>query len=273
MCAEPSKPLISVVMPSYNSGPYIKDAVRSVLDQKGPALELLVQDGASTDGTLDVLSRFDDPRLEVISEPDAGQTDAVNRGLARARGEWLLWLNADDKLAPGALERIGPKLHEDCGVVHGHYALIDPQGEIIKRYSCARLSYARLLRYGAYLYQGAMLVRRDVYERVGRLDTSLHYAMDFEWMLRISLAASVCTCETMVAYLRVQPDSKTSTHVWAQFREHWDVAGRHGAFTPRRLPQTAQAMALTVCYILSRPLWHSRLWRRMRPTKQRGGGA
>jgi GT2 family glycosyltransferase len=122
------------------------------------------------------------------------------------------------------------------------------------------------------VYNGAMLVRRSVFDRVGVLDTTLHHCMDFELMLRISREASVRSCGEVVALLRMQPDSKSATRAWSFFLERWQVVGRYGAFRPRRLPRTLLSQAYRAGYLLTRPLWHSQIWRRVRREKSLGGG-
>ena len=96
------QPLVSIVTPSFNMGGFIEDTIRSVLDQDYPSVEYLVVDGGSTDGTLDILKRYEG-RLKYVSEPDRGQTDAVNKGFQSSRGSIFTFLNADDTFLPGAV--------------------------------------------------------------------------------------------------------------------------------------------------------------------------
>src|SRR4051812_29881963 len=93
-----ARPQISVIMPSFNSGPFLREAMTSVLSGPGPTRELVIQDAQSDDGTREVVDSFNDPRIRLVSEPDNGQADAINRAVNRSRGEWILWLNADDAL-------------------------------------------------------------------------------------------------------------------------------------------------------------------------------
>ena len=101
-------PTLAVVTPSYNTGRYIGDAVRSVLRQDYPRVDYMVMDGGSKDGTVDVLRSFG-PRLRWVSQKDKGQSDAINRGFARTRGDVLGWLNSDDTYAPGAFRAVAER--------------------------------------------------------------------------------------------------------------------------------------------------------------------
>jgi glycosyltransferase involved in cell wall biosynthesis len=262
---------VSVVMPSYNSGRFLRTAIESVLATPEPTVELLIQDGQSEDETQAVVQSFDDPRIHFRSEPDDGQSDAVNRAISNARGDWVLWLNADDALAPHALTRLWQCVSPEVDVVHGDWDMVDEDGRLIRRYRCAPLSHQRVLKYGPYVYNGAILVRRSMYETVGGLDTSLRHCMDFELLLRLCREATVRHCGEVVALFRVQPDSKTSTEIWAQFGEHWQIARKHGASRPRQLPRTLISQAYNAAYILTLPLWHSRMWSAVRREKRRGG--
>ena len=130
-----SPQLISIVMPSYNQAEYLEEAVRSVLDQQGVAVELLVMDPGSTDGSRELLQRLQTAygeRLRLFFEPDQGQSDAVNRGMALARGGILGWLNSDDRLRPGALSRVVGFLEGDePRWLYGRAGMCDGEGRAI----------------------------------------------------------------------------------------------------------------------------------------------
>jgi glycosyltransferase involved in cell wall biosynthesis len=259
---------ISVVMPSLNSGLYIGEAIQSVLGQEHSELELLIQDGGSADATPDIVRAFDDPRISWMSEPDSGQSDALNRAIRRSSGEWILWLNADDMLSEGALVRIGPFLASaQRGFVHGDFGMIDVNGRIVKRYVCSPVTVERLLRRGAYVFSGSVLVNRALVRAVGDFDPGLHFCMDYDWLLRLAKASEAHYEPGIVAFLREHPESKGRTKPWGFWREHWNVRRRHGA----PLPSSAVSQTAMASYLILRPLLRSRLWRRLRPTKRLGG--
>ncbi len=125
-----SYPLVSVVMPSFNQAQFIRESIMSVLDQGYPALELIVMDGGSTDGTLEVLKSIDDSRMTWVSEKDNGQTDAINKGMRQAKGEILTYLNSDDLLLPGAVRFTAEyfETHPDVSVIFSDANLIRADG-------------------------------------------------------------------------------------------------------------------------------------------------
>lgn len=259
---------VSILIPSFNSSPYISDALRSALAQVGPSIEVIVQDGGSTDGTLENLKGVQDSRLSFAVEPDAGQSDALNRALGRAAGEFVIWLNADDMLMPGAVAALVAAARErKLDVVHGNFESIDTQGQTIKRYSSASLDTERLIRHGVYVFSGAILIRRSLLLSLGAFDADLHYCMDYELLFRIARTSSPkgSTAE-VVAGFRIQPNSKTETSRFAPFREGAMVARRHGA---TRLDIVRRG-AVFFGYVLVRPVWRSRAWIRARPSKHLG---
>lgn len=262
---------VSILIPSFNSSPYISDAVRSALDQAGCAIEAIVQDGGSTDGTLETLRSIRDPRLSLTVESDDGQSDALNRALGRAVGQFVIWLNGDDMLMPGAVEALLRAAREqEFEVVHGNFESIDTEGLAIKRYRSASLDTERLIRHGVYVFSGAILIRRSLLLTLGGFDTDLHYCMDYELMFRIARTSSAKgKIPDVVAGFRIQPTSKTESTRFAPFREGAMVARRHGA---TRLDIVRRA-AVFFAYVLLRPVWRSRAWIRIRPSKHLGAAA
>lgn len=255
-------------MPSLNSERYIGEAIYSVLSQGVGDLELVIQDGGSTDGTMDVVRSFRDSRISWKSEPDKGQADALNKALQRAVGEWILWLNSDDTLAPGALTKIVPLLGTaQLPIVHGDFGIIDGEGRVVKRYVCSPMTFERLLPRGAYVFSGTVFVGRGLVAEVGPFDERLHFCMDDEWLLRLAKSSKAHYEPGIVAFLRDHAESKTRTHPWGLWRERWIVARRHGA-SPFK---AGRGQVLLAGYLFIRPLVRSRLWRRLRPTKRLGG--
>lgn len=180
-------PLISVVTPSYNQAPFLDETLRSVASQDYPATEHIVIDGGSTDGSVDVIRRHAANLHYWVSEPDRGQSHAINKGLAMAHGDVLAWLNSDDTYLPGALNAVGAFFarHPDVDLVYGDYVYTNPEGQPLRRrHVFASIAYESLL-YHDYLGQPAVFFRRSLYEKVGPLDESLYYCMDWDLFLRM----------------------------------------------------------------------------------------
>jgi len=182
-------PLVTIVTPSYNQGRFIAATIESVLSQGYPNLEYLIIDGASTDETAEVVARYGD-HVRFISEPDRGQSDAINKGFRLARGEIVAWLNSDDIFLPGAIHAAVDALRArpDVGAVYGDGFQIDEHGATISRFAPTQhFDLWRLLNLSDYILQQTVFFRRAVFDDVGWIDEDLHYGMDWEILIRIGL--------------------------------------------------------------------------------------
>jgi len=179
-------PTISLVTPSLNQGNFLRATIESVLAQEVPGLDLFVQDGGSTDGTLAILRSYEG-RVAFVSEKDRGQADAINRGLRRARGEVLGYLNSDDVLRPGALSAVGEAFaaHPEVLFVWGRAAYLDAEGRTVSPY-LVREDALACLADSCFVAQPAAFFRRKVWEEVGEFDETLHHTMDYDYWLRIA---------------------------------------------------------------------------------------
>lgn len=259
---------VSIVMPSFNAMPFVGDAIRSALSNAS-VVEVIVQDGGSTDGTLDVLSAFHDPRLHIVSEVDAGQSEALNRAVSRTTGEWLLWLNADDLLVEGSVDAVSQLFDENYDLVYGDFALIDVRGEQIRRYYCpSSITEQDLLIRGARIFSGSILARRELHALLGGFDQTLGYCMDYEWLLRASRVARSRHVPMVVGLLRVHNGAKSSTDAWQFLRERRVVQRRNLPQTLRVRRAMLLGNALIAVVIVATPLRYSSLWRQLRPEKR-----
>lgn len=185
-----SWPRVSIVTPSYNQGQFIEATIRSVLLQGYPNLEYIIIDGGSTDESVDIIRKYEPHLAYWSSGSDGGQSDAINKGWKLSRGEILAYLNSDDLYTPGGIWRAAKYFLENpqAGVVYGACRLIDGFGTLIRDndapddWSLSTFFYS--------LPQPTMLIRREVLEAVGFLDTTLHYAMDLDLCIRIALAGA-----------------------------------------------------------------------------------
>ncbi len=227
-------PRITVITPSYNQAGYIQQTIESVLDQGYPDLEYWVVDGGSTDGTVAILHKFGD-RLNWLSERDRGQAHAINKGLTRATGQIVAYLNSDDLYEPGALATVGQYFarYPQAGWVSGKCRIVDPGGREVRR---AITLYKNLwLRLGShtvlqaldYLSQPATFWHRRVINTVGFFDERWHYALDYDFSLRVACHFRLHVIDEYLASFRVHALSKGRTGFAAQFEEDLSCAREH----------------------------------------------
>jgi glycosyltransferase involved in cell wall biosynthesis len=178
----------SIVTPSRNQGRFLRDCIQSVADQQGVETEHLVLDACSTDETLAVLQSA--PGVQWVSEPDQGQTDAIAKGFRRARGDWVMWLNADDYLVPGALQRVQELAAADpaADVIYGDCDFVDESRRVIGHKREGDFDWGMLLFYGCYIPSTATFIRRKVIEAGQVPDLAFRVCMDYEYYLRLAHA-------------------------------------------------------------------------------------
>lgn len=204
--------LVSIITPSFNQARYIEATLDSVLSQDYPEIEYIVMDGGSTDGTVDILKRYEHRLAGWVSEKDRGQTDAINKGFARARGEVLAWLNSDDTYQPGAVREAVEALraHPEAALVYGDANYIDETGRVIGRFPAAQTDYRRLRQGYVHIPQQAAFWRASRWRQVGPLDDSFFFAMDYDlWVRLAGLAPLVYLPGKVWANFRLHRDAKT----------------------------------------------------------------
>jgi glycosyltransferase involved in cell wall biosynthesis len=207
-------PHIGVITPSYNQAPFLEETIRSVLLQGYPSLEYIVIDGGSTDGSLEIIRKYERWLAYWVSEPDRGQTHAINKGLAKATGQVVAWLNSDDTYLPGTLDRVAAAFQGDppARLVYASAQFVDDDGQVLKPYPAFPLALGLLrLRYwlGWPIPQPTVFADRRLVDQYGLLDESYHYALDYEWLIRLSQYVNfTCLDETLATY-RWHSRSKT----------------------------------------------------------------
>lgn len=203
-------PTISIITPSYNQAKFLRRTVESVLSQDYPKIEYIIIDGGSTDGSQEILQSYQEQLAYWESVPDQGQTDAINKGFAKATGKYLAWLNSDDVYQPGAISEAVDYLenHPEVGMVYGDCTFIDAQDRQIGLFPAAQTDYKRLRRGYVHIPQQSAFFRADLWEKVDPLDTSFFFAMDYDLWVRLAK-------EAPLVYLPGK--------IWASFRLHGDA--------------------------------------------------
>jgi glycosyltransferase involved in cell wall biosynthesis len=220
--------LISVVMPSYNQAQYLAAAIESVLSYDG-ASELIVMDGGSSDGSVDVLEHYSARLTHWQSAPDGGQAAAINAGFAKASGDILCWLNSDDLHLPGTLARVVAAAGEAPRRFFRYGSAVhlreSPQVEVVlaPAYPAAD---GRLL-HDAVVVQPSAFWSRDVWENTGPLDEGLHFAFDWEWFIRAQRHAEFTHVDEVYSVYRLHEAHKTGSGGSARRQEICEVVRRH----------------------------------------------
>lgn len=202
----PIQPLVSIITPSFNQAGFLETTIRSVLNQDYPYIEYIIVDGGSIDGSLEIIQRYADRLAWWVSEPDQGQTDAINKGFAHAQGDILAWLNSDDTYLPNAISEALAFLrtHPEIGMVYGDASLVDEYGQVIGKFPARQTDYRRLRRGYVHIPQQAAFFRASLWRQVGPLDPTFYFAMDYDLWVRLA----------RLAPLHYQP------RLWANFRLH-----------------------------------------------------
>lgn len=203
-------PLVSVVTPSFNKGPFIEETILSITTQGYPGIEYIIIDGASTDETPAILKRYSDG-IRTVSEPDKGQTDAINKGLRMAQGDILAYLNADDLYLFDTVERVVQYFgaHPEIDLVYGDIIHIDEKGGNEYPIRTGSLDIDAYLGCMYYLPQPTVFFRREVYDTLGDFDASLHLAMDLDYWLRASFRFTWGYIPEPLAKARIYGEAKS----------------------------------------------------------------
>jgi glycosyltransferase involved in cell wall biosynthesis len=246
----PALPLVSVIVPSYNQGRFLDEALRSIFDQEYPRTEVIVQDGGSSDESVDVIRRYQDRLGRWRSQPDGGQAAAIQEGVAQARGDLVAWLNSDDYYCEDALWRVARAWLRQPGLglyVGNGLRLRDGSLQPFCRRHLAL--DRRALREGLdYVLQPATFFSREAWNAVGGLDPALRYCMDWDVILRIAREHRAVLIDDFLAVSREHEDTKTAGGGWERADEIVRMTARHSGrpLTPGALFYAAEtALGLT----------------------------
>lgn len=239
----PNAPRIAIVTPSYNHAQFLGDTIESVTSQGYPNLHYHIQDGASIDGTVDLLKGLGEA-VSWTSEPDTGQSNAINRGFAGVDCEIMAYLNSDDMLLPGTLAYVANYFtsHPDVDFVYGHRIFIDRDGLEVGR-AVLPPHDGKALQYADYIPQETMFWRKRVWDRIGPIDESFHFAMDWDFIMRAQAAGfKFVRLPRFLACFRIHDAQKTASTYAIGVREMGKLRRRVLGFDPTQM-QIRRAIA------------------------------
>jgi len=216
--------LVSIITPSYNQARYLEITIQSVLAQDYPRIEYIVIDGASTDGSIEIIQKYETRLAYWISEKDKGQADAINKGIARAKGDILAWLNSDDYFLPNTISAAVKVFDENPDVVmtYGDMLAVDEHGKTINILKYKQLSLEDLLCFQI-IGQPAVFFRREAYEKTGGLDTTFHFLLDHHLWIRIAKQGKILHIPQTWAAARYHPEAKNRAKAAEFGREAFDI--------------------------------------------------
>jgi len=204
-------PRISIVIPSYNQGQFLEETILSVINQQYPDLELFVVDGGSNDNSVDIIKKYESYITWWISEKDKGQSEAINKGISKATGEIISWLCSDDLLTPGSLQIVAScfsAADEKVGLIHGG-AIIFEEDKIKETRFTYQSPNREAYLAGMVFPQPAAFFRKSFLNKVGVLNESLHYGMDYDLFLRLCLVCDFLPVNDVLAKYRLHKKSKS----------------------------------------------------------------
>lgn len=202
---------VSIITPSFNQAPFLEETIRSVLEQDYPHIEYIIIDGGSTDGSVEIIQRYADRLAYWVSEPDQGQTDAINKGFARASGQVLAWLNSDDTYQPGAVCEAVAFLqeHPEIAMVYADANLIDGQGQVLGRFPARQTNLRGMLRGSVHIPQQTTFFWAHLWQMVGPLDPTFYFAMDYDLWVRLAKIAPLVYTPRLWANFRLHSQGKS----------------------------------------------------------------
>ena len=203
-------PRVSIVTPSYNQAQFVEETIRSVLLQGYPNLEYIIIDGSSTDGSVEIIRKYEPWLAHWVSEPDDGQSAAINKGFVRSTGEIIAWLNSDDIYEPGALRCIGEYFIENplVDVVYGDDRTLNQDGSVIETRQSREFDLRSLLILN-YIPQPSTFVRRSAVTEEYLVDETLHCIMDWDLWIRLALRTRVAHIPRVLSSMRFHQQAKS----------------------------------------------------------------
>jgi glycosyltransferase involved in cell wall biosynthesis len=205
-------PKISVITPSFNQGAYLERTILSVLNQNYPNLEYIIIDGGSTDNSVEIIKKYESQLTYWVSEKDSGQSNAINKGLSMATGDWAAWQNSDDIYQPDTFFELAVAAQQNPNVslIIGNMNLINIDDEVLNNLIYVKPTYQSVLAEGMVLTNQAAFWRRSLHSKIGFLNEDLHFGFDYEWFLRILNVSSAAHVNNVWGNLRLHNETKTA---------------------------------------------------------------
>jgi glycosyltransferase involved in cell wall biosynthesis len=227
--SQPSHPAISIVIPTFNAAATLENAIKSLITQDYPNLELILADGGSKDGSMEIIQKYESHFKHILSEPDRGQANALNKGFRLATGEIYGWLCADDELAPGALHHVVELFHThpEANLITGGCRRIFWDGTEVETFPDPNL--IKRISYIDGIEQPSTFWRAELHHMAGELDESYRYAFDWDWWNRFNeLGATLVKTDKILSHYYFSETNKTSTGGNALVAEMYRVIKHHG---------------------------------------------
>jgi GT2 family glycosyltransferase len=250
--------LVSIVTPSYNQAAYLEQTIRSVLDQDHPEFEYLIVDGGSTDGSVEIIKGYSPQLAWWASEKDSGQAEAINKGMRRARGEIVAWLNSDDMYLPGAVAAAVHTFdeHPQAVMVYGDMRAVDGENRTMNLLRYRQLSLEDLLCFQI-IGQPAVFMRKPAFEAAGGLNPSFHFMLDHQLWIKLARQGEIVHVGQLWAAARYHPQAKNRAQATGFAREALSVLAWEqsepslaAAFQPVARRARASAQRVNARYLL-----------------------
>jgi glycosyltransferase involved in cell wall biosynthesis len=227
-----SYPKISIITPSYNQAAFLERTILSVLNQNYPNLEYIIIDGGSSDGSVNIIKKYKKYLSFWSSEPDKGQSHAINKGFKKATGEWIGFQNSDDIFLPGAIKALAEAIiaNKDAEIVYGHLLRID-ENDNIKDIQIHVSSPLWMQLAQMHIQNQGAIWRRSLLDKYGYLDENMHFCFDNEYFARLLRGGvKYKIVDRYIGAFRSQPEAKSSTIKEASEKDTREVLKRYGNF-------------------------------------------
>lgn len=220
---------ISIVTPSFNQGQFIEETIRSVLLQNYHNFEYIIIDGKSTDNSLEIIQKYQNYLSYWVSEPDRGQTHAINKGLAIATGDIVAYLNSDDIYLPGTFKKIINffQNNPDIDMLYGDLVHIDKQSKVIDVMCCDMLDRNKMFSFHYYFPQASVFFRKEMLEKIGLFDENLHLNMDYDYWMRLSFEGKMTHIPQTLACARLYPEAKSQFFAQGYMHENLGILKKY----------------------------------------------